>query len=298
MAGHGYPPEFRRRVLDLVAAGKKISEVAHDLGSSEQSIYTMRGRCVCELCNHRMQGSVQKGSAYMRCLWASGRGSAGAKATGHPGSLQVREQLLVDEAKRFLAARVFAPEALLGLRTEIEDVSDSPRQDPAADVRDRRARIVEIDIAIDRQALGWEKYDDPNHALVLAAERRIEQLATEKRELEAELTAIEAAPPQPPVVDSIEILCALPDLRPALETYTDEELAELFDVFDLEVRHNHTDKTIALSAAVFPELAELLEEKRPLEVAGRSKPFIAGARNERVPATAFRIREVRSLGMA
>ena len=34
MAGHGYPPEFRRRVLDLVAAGKKISEVAHDLASA------------------------------------------------------------------------------------------------------------------------------------------------------------------------------------------------------------------------------------------------------------------------
>ena len=42
MARHGYPPEFRRRVLDLVAAGKKISEVAHDLGISEQSIYTWR----------------------------------------------------------------------------------------------------------------------------------------------------------------------------------------------------------------------------------------------------------------
>jgi transposase-like protein len=42
MARHGYPPEFRRRVLDLVAAGKKVSQVAHDLGISEQSIYTWR----------------------------------------------------------------------------------------------------------------------------------------------------------------------------------------------------------------------------------------------------------------
>ena len=40
MARHGYPPEFRRRVLDLVAAGKKVSQVAHDVGISEQSIYT------------------------------------------------------------------------------------------------------------------------------------------------------------------------------------------------------------------------------------------------------------------
>ena len=38
----GYPPEFRRRVLDLVAAGKKVSQVAHDLGISDQSIYSWR----------------------------------------------------------------------------------------------------------------------------------------------------------------------------------------------------------------------------------------------------------------
>jgi len=42
MARHGYQPEFRRRVLELVAAGKKISQVAHDLGISAQSIYTWR----------------------------------------------------------------------------------------------------------------------------------------------------------------------------------------------------------------------------------------------------------------
>jgi len=28
----GYPPEFRRRVLDLIEAGRKIAEVATDLG--------------------------------------------------------------------------------------------------------------------------------------------------------------------------------------------------------------------------------------------------------------------------
>jgi transposase-like protein len=36
----GYPPEFRRKVLDLVAAGRPVAEVARDLGISAQSIYT------------------------------------------------------------------------------------------------------------------------------------------------------------------------------------------------------------------------------------------------------------------
>ena len=35
-------PEFRRKVLDLVEAGRPVAEVAHDLGVSDQSIYTWR----------------------------------------------------------------------------------------------------------------------------------------------------------------------------------------------------------------------------------------------------------------
>jgi transposase len=38
----GYPPEFRRKVLDLIDAGRKVTDVARDLGISEQSIYTWR----------------------------------------------------------------------------------------------------------------------------------------------------------------------------------------------------------------------------------------------------------------
>jgi transposase len=38
----GHPPEFRRKVLDLVEAGRPIAEVAKALGISDQSIYTWR----------------------------------------------------------------------------------------------------------------------------------------------------------------------------------------------------------------------------------------------------------------
>ena len=42
MARRGYPAEFRRRVVDLVEGGRKVSEVATELGVSEQTIYTWR----------------------------------------------------------------------------------------------------------------------------------------------------------------------------------------------------------------------------------------------------------------
>jgi transposase len=42
MGRKGYPAEFRRRALDLVAAGKTVREVARLLEVSDQSIYSWR----------------------------------------------------------------------------------------------------------------------------------------------------------------------------------------------------------------------------------------------------------------
>jgi hypothetical protein len=38
----GYPPEFRRKVLDSIEAGRPVIDVARDLGISAESIYTWR----------------------------------------------------------------------------------------------------------------------------------------------------------------------------------------------------------------------------------------------------------------
>ncbi len=42
MGRRGYPAEFRRKVLDLLADGKSVASVAHDLDISDQTIYSWR----------------------------------------------------------------------------------------------------------------------------------------------------------------------------------------------------------------------------------------------------------------
>ncbi len=37
-----YPPEFRRKVIDLVEAGRPVAQVLADLGISEQTVYIWR----------------------------------------------------------------------------------------------------------------------------------------------------------------------------------------------------------------------------------------------------------------
>jgi transposase-like protein len=40
MGRRGYPAEFRQRVLDLITAGRRVRDVAVDLGISEQTVYS------------------------------------------------------------------------------------------------------------------------------------------------------------------------------------------------------------------------------------------------------------------
>jgi transposase len=54
MGRRGYPPEFRRKVLDLVEAGRPIAEVAAALGISGQSIYSWR-------CQDRIDRGLEPG---------------------------------------------------------------------------------------------------------------------------------------------------------------------------------------------------------------------------------------------
>ncbi|MGQ7788430.1 transposase [Nesterenkonia sp. K-15-9-6] len=42
MGRRGYPAEFRRRVLDLLNAGRSVASIAHDLQISDQTIYAWR----------------------------------------------------------------------------------------------------------------------------------------------------------------------------------------------------------------------------------------------------------------
>ncbi len=44
MGRRGYPPEFRRRVLDLPASGRRVIDLARDLGVSNQTIYLWRAQ--------------------------------------------------------------------------------------------------------------------------------------------------------------------------------------------------------------------------------------------------------------
>jgi hypothetical protein len=144
---------------------------------------------------------------------------------------------------------------------------------------------------MDNQALAFDAHP-PDHPVAKRAAKRIEALDVRAERIKDEIAMLEEQRPMGATPEEVEaLLAAVPDLRPALEAATHEELAAIFETFDLTARYNHLTKTLELNVVLAPEL---LETKRP-PGGGRRKSGIAGARYEGVPTTAFRIEELRRL---
>jgi putative transposase len=118
----GYPPEFRRKVLDLVAAGRPVVEVARDLGISAQSIYSWRRQ-------DRIDRGVEPGltSAERAELAAAKRRiyELGAELVVHRRASELLRQVVPPKG-RYEAIAVMADEGLpVQLAARVLEVSES-----------------------------------------------------------------------------------------------------------------------------------------------------------------------------
>ena len=57
----------------------------------------------------------------------------------------------------------------------------------------------------------------------------------------------------------------LPDLRKALKTASDEQLADIFGAFDVTISYNKTAQQLDLAATITPELLPQNDGNRPGE---------------------------------
>ena len=122
MGRRGYPPEFRRKVLDLVEAGRPIAEVAQALGISDQSIYTWRRQDRIDPGSRagpdqRREGRAGRGEAPHRRAGDRAAGDAACDGAGPRGGAPKR---------RFQAVTVMAAEHIPGeVACRVLDVSTS-----------------------------------------------------------------------------------------------------------------------------------------------------------------------------
>jgi hypothetical protein len=79
-------------------------------------------------------------------------------------------------------------------------------------------------------------------------------LSTRKSAVADALDALRAKRPAGHPDEIVAMLDAVPDLRPALNTASDNELAKIFRAFDLTITYDKPEQRIHLAATVTPEL--------------------------------------------
>jgi DNA invertase Pin-like site-specific DNA recombinase len=239
-------------------------------GKNDGRYYPLRGRVYCELCGRRLEPSFQKGNCY-RCTYTRNRGDAAAEASGHPKSLQISERILLRELYDFLADRVFGPDRLKHLQEELADAGGSAWRDRERKLAKLDRELEQANQAIKAQVAHLDRYNDPDHPAAVAIHERIDQLAAKERALIAELDRVRSREPEG--IDPNEVARLLegtPDLRPALATYTPEEIADLVDAFDVRIHFNSVERSVRFELTLVPTLLTA-EAKTPARLSGRRK---------------------------
>lgn len=246
-------------------------------------LYVLRGRVRCGLCGRRMEGSHQKGSNWYRCQYARRRSGSAADMAGHPRVLGIKEDVVLDALREFMADRLFGPDRLRLLGEELAASATAQPPSIESDRERLQAEQRKIEDSLRRQALRLEEHDDPDHPVVKLAKQRIEELSAQANSVAGALADLERQRPEGPSPDEIEaMLRGVPDLTEALEAAEGDELIELLDAFDVAISYDKPAAKLELSAALSSDLFPTPETKRPLDERSRNSG-IAGAGFE--PAT-------------
>jgi hypothetical protein len=119
--------------------------------------------------------------------------------------------------------------------------------------------LEKIKRSLRAQTLRLEEHDDPSHPVIAAASERIVELSTRKSAVADALDALRAKRPAGHHPDEIvAMLDTVPDLRPALNAASDEELVEIFRAFDLTITYDKPEQRLHLAATITPELLPVL----------------------------------------
>jgi site-specific DNA recombinase len=214
-------------------------------------VYPLRGRVRCSLCGRRMEGTHQKGSNYYRCQFSTTRGQVAADVAGHPRSLQVREEIVLETMLQFMDRRLFGPQRLQHLRQELMEGARPDDHRPAIELKRLQAKKQEVEQALYRQGLRMEEHDDPHHPIIELAKRRIDELSTQRETIRKAIRATEAKQTDALELTEIEAtLDRIPDLRAALNKATPEEIAEILEAFDITATYDKAGNGFLFSAVL------------------------------------------------
>jgi hypothetical protein len=169
--------------------------------------YLLRGRVRCRPCKRRMYGITRPSTryytgapdvdhAYYLCPHDSANPAHVAQAPGHPATVSVREDLLIEHARQFLATRIFGAERAALLREQLpasvaEDAAR--RETEAAQLRKRLKKIDASEQAHIREVRALADLDPADPAVKAMRTRHLAsfgELEADREQMNAKLAAL------------------------------------------------------------------------------------------------------------
>jgi site-specific DNA recombinase len=243
-----------------VGAERERSRAKAGMNSHPQTkrCYPLRSFIFCESCGRRMAGIPSRtniGSRYV-CRPDKSAGKGTAAAMGHPPTIYVREDALLDGLSNFFAERIFGPSRETLLAADFPKIKAQGESEAFRRMASMQRRLGELNSAQDRLVASLER-QDLDAAFVLKIQDRFRGLEDERGVIAGELKALEreAAVNE----HSPEVLQSIPQtVLPAFADVPEPLLRALFESFRLEVRYDKAANRARCRVTITDDTAEAI----------------------------------------
>jgi site-specific DNA recombinase len=196
--------------------------------------YRLRSYLWCSACCRRLYGKTTRGHAYMVCApkktW---------RPPGHPASVWVREDTLLDAVTEFLAHQVFGRYRHHLLDANLRQLDQAAQREHTHQTALARRAITDNETKSKRLVRSLELADDIDRRLIRDINERRTELRAEHDQLTRHLAELQDQihnAPNPALLDQ------LPVTHLDLAELPDELSRRLFEVLRLQIRYDHTTR--------------------------------------------------------
>jgi site-specific DNA recombinase len=229
--------------------------------------YLLRGKVRCRPCQRRMYGITRPSTRYYAggpdvdhtyylCPHDPSNPAHQAQAPGHPVTVTIREDILIEHARQFLNRHILGPERaeLLPAQLPGSAAEDTARrQKKATQLRKRLKRIDATEDAHIREVQALATCDPHSPAVKALRTRHLRvfgELEAERDQINTKLTALARQTSDdggdPALLDQLPLLeVILPKLPNRIKQ-------QLFDAFDLTMLYNKPQNQITCRATITP----------------------------------------------
>lgn len=262
-------PKWMYDELNAKSWGRKRSRDGAALKNDAKATRTclFRRRVVCD-CGRSMTGNPRRGVTYYRCHPANNNRGRPDKYEGHPATVYMREDLIMNVVNQFFAERVFGPKRR-GLFAASLDNLDTAATQERFEQRERAQRQL-ADIARKQDNVLRQVEDgDPDDPFTQRLRQRFNDLEAQRKTqlaLVADLDKADAGNAARPSAEQVNLLDALPHLAVNLHRAPSDILDRLFDLTQLTVRvHYATNEATVKVTLPAGEADSVIELSKAIE---------------------------------